>query len=125
MGTSLVVPLGATAAAFLINYLQAWLVAIALGLTLSFADVIAVVSLGSLLGLLPISISGVGVRETFFALVFPVAFGLGVFGVNTWPIRAIDIAWTAALALVVASVALELWKRRYAPSLDCIRCGLF
>ena len=104
MGTSLVVPLGATAAAFLINYLQAWLVATALGLTLSFADVIAVVSLGSLLGLLPISISGVGVRETFFALVFPIAFGLsetmgiafglGVFGVIYLPALAVGfVAW--------------------------------
>jgi hypothetical protein len=40
------------------------------------------------------------------------ALAMGVFGVNTWAIRAMDIAWTAATGLVVASVALELWKRR-------------
>jgi len=40
------------------------------------------------------------------------ALAMGLFGVNTWAIRAIDIAWTAATGLVVASVALELWKRR-------------
>ena len=40
------------------------------------------------------------------------ALAMGVFGVNTWAIRAMDIAWTAAMGLVVASIALELWKRR-------------
>jgi uncharacterized membrane protein YbhN (UPF0104 family) len=106
MGRALVVPLGATVAAFLINYLQAWLVADALGMTLSFADVVAVVSISSLLGLLPISVSGVGVREAFFALVFPVAFGLsetmgiafglGVFGVIYLPALAVGfVAWQA------------------------------
>ena len=106
MGSALLVPLGATVAAFLINYLQAWLVASALGMTLSFADVVAVVSISSLLGLLPISVSGVGVREAFFALVFPVAFGLsetmgiafglGVFGVIYLPALAAGfVAWQA------------------------------
>jgi hypothetical protein len=80
------------------------LVASALGMTLSFADVVAVVSISSLLGLLPISVSGVGVREAFFALVFPVAFGLsetmgiafglGVFGVIYLPALAAGfVAW--------------------------------
>ncbi len=106
MGRALVVPLATTVTAFLINYLQAWLVASALGLGLSFADVLAVVSLSSLLGLLPISVSGVGVREAFFALVFPVAFGLsetmgiafglGVFGVIYLPALAVGfVAWQA------------------------------
>ena len=40
------------------------------------------------------------------------ALAMGVFGVNTWAIRAMDIVWTAATGIVVASVALELWKRR-------------
>ena len=40
------------------------------------------------------------------------ALAMGVSGVNTWAIRAMDIAWTAATGLVVASIALELWKRR-------------
>jgi uncharacterized membrane protein YbhN (UPF0104 family) len=106
MGRALVVPLGATVAAFLINYLQACLVASALGLNLSFADVVAVVSISSLLGLLPISVSGVGVREAFCALIFPVAFGLsetmgiafglGVFGVIYLPALAVGFAaWQA------------------------------
>lgn len=103
-GRALAVPLGATIAAFLINYLQAWLVAGALGMSLSFVDVVAVLSISSLLGLLPISVSGVGVREAFCALVFPVAFGLsetmgiafglGVFGVIYLPALALGfVAW--------------------------------
>lgn len=44
----------------------------------------------------------------------PVVHGLamGLFGVNTWAIRALDIGWTAASALLIAAVSLELWERR-------------
>jgi len=37
---------------------------------------------------------------------------IGLFGVNTWAIRVLDLGWTAATALVVAAIALELWSRR-------------
>lgn len=37
---------------------------------------------------------------------------MGLFGVNTWAIRAFDVGWTAASALVVAAIAFELWGRR-------------
>lgn len=79
-----------TIGAFLINYLQGWLAARALGLELAYADVIFMMAITSLLGLLPISVSGAGVRELFLALVFPslgfareqgVAFGLLIFAV--------------------------------------------
>ncbi|MGB5703509.1 MAG: glycosyltransferase family 39 protein, partial [Polyangiales bacterium] len=40
------------------------------------------------------------------------ALSIGLFGVNTWAIRALDLGWTAATALVVAAIALELWQRR-------------
>ncbi len=106
-GRRLIVPVASTIVAFLLNYLQAWLVGVALGLELSFIDVVAIVSVSSLLGLLPISVSGVGVREAFFALVFPaafglsatlgIAFGLGVFGVIYFP------------ALVVGFMAWQRW----------------
>ncbi len=77
-----------TVASFLLNYVQGWLAARAMGLELGYADVIFMMAITSLLGLLPISMSGVGVRELFMALVFPtlgygreqgVAFGLLVF----------------------------------------------
>ncbi len=77
-----------TLASFLINYLQGWLCARALGIELDYADVISMMAIASLLGLLPISVSGMGVRELFLLLVFPtlgltgeegVAFGLLIF----------------------------------------------
>jgi 4-amino-4-deoxy-L-arabinose transferase-like glycosyltransferase len=37
---------------------------------------------------------------------------IGLFGVNTWAIRVLDLGWTAATSLVVAAIALELWNRR-------------
>lgn len=77
-----------TSCSWAISYAQGWLIAQAIGIDLSYVDVAALLSATSLLGLLPISISGIGVRELFLALVFPavgflpaqgVAFGLLVF----------------------------------------------
>jgi len=88
---ALFVAIPLTAASFAINYLQGWLIAQAMGIELSFVDVASLLATTSLLGLMPISVSGVGVRELFLALVFPalgllaaqgVAFGLLVFVCN-------------------------------------------
>ena len=88
LGVSLFKTIPLTVAAFGINYLQGWLVARAVGLPLLFVDAICLLAVASMLGLLPISVSGMGVRELFFAMVFPllgftaaagVAFGLVVF----------------------------------------------
>jgi len=101
---ALAVPL--TVLAFLVNYLQGWLAARALGLALGYADVIHMMAITSLLGLLPISMSGAGVRELFLALVFPslgftreegVAFGLLVFAaIYLFCSLAGFVAWQAA-----------------------------
>jgi hypothetical protein len=40
------------------------------------------------------------------------AAALGLFGVNTWAIRVLDIGWSALTALAIAAIALELWQRR-------------
>ena len=105
LGPSLVVPVVLTVVAFVTNYVQAWLVTRALGIDLTFIDVAALLAISSLLSLLPISISGIGVRESFFALIFPafglvetlgIAFGFGVFGVIYVPaLLAGFIAWVA------------------------------
>ena len=73
---------------FLVNYVQGYIIAHSMGLDMSFFDATCLLAIASLLGLLPISVSGVGVRELFFSLVFPllgfapaqgVTFGLLVF----------------------------------------------
>jgi uncharacterized protein (TIRG00374 family) len=88
VGPGLAQSLLLTLAAFLTNYAQGWLIARSLHLSIAFYDVVCLLAIASLLGLLPISVSGVGVRELFFALVFPVlgysketgvSFGLLVF----------------------------------------------
>ncbi len=79
-----------TLLAFCINFFQGFLLARALGMGISFYDVGCLLAIASLLGLLPISISGLGVRELIYSLVFPllgytaasgVGFGLLVFAV--------------------------------------------
>lgn len=90
VGRGLLLTIPLTVGAFMVNYAQAWLLARAVHLDLSFFDLMCLLSIASLLGLLPISMSGVGVREVFFALAFPVlgytaeqgvSFGLLVFAV--------------------------------------------
>lgn len=77
-----------TVAAFGVNFVQGWLAARALGLELGLFEVSCLSAVQSLMGLLPISVSGIGVREAFFAVVFPslgytatqgASFGLLVF----------------------------------------------
>jgi uncharacterized protein (TIRG00374 family) len=88
LGAKLVWALCLSLLAFSVNYLQGWFIAQALNIELTLLDVASLLAVTSLLGLLPISISGLGVRELFLALVFPViglsaaqgvAFGLLVF----------------------------------------------
>lgn len=90
-----VVALPLTLVSFGVVYLQGWLVALAMGIDLAFIDVVALLALASLLALLPVSVSGVGVRELLFAVIFPVlgfeaevgvSFGLMIFVVVFIPI---------------------------------------
>ncbi len=85
---ALALTLPLTVVAFAVNYLQGWLMARSLHLDVSFFDATCLLAIASLLGLLPISVSGVGLREAFFAVAFPVlglppatgvSFGLLVF----------------------------------------------
>lgn len=88
LGRPLLVTVPLTALAFLVNYVQGFIIGRALGIDLSFFDAMCLLAIASLLGLLPVSVSGVGVRELLFSLVFPllgfspevgVSFGLLVF----------------------------------------------
>lgn len=91
VGRALFVAIPLTIAGFAIVYAQGWVIARAMGIDLSYLDVASLLATTSLLGLMPISVSGVGVRELFLALVFPalgllaeegVVFGLLVFVCN-------------------------------------------
>ncbi|WP_437286496.1 lysylphosphatidylglycerol synthase transmembrane domain-containing protein [Sorangium sp. So ce406] len=106
VGRGLLFTLPVTVATFIVNFLQGYLIARALGLSLSLFDVTCLLAIANLLGLLPISIAGVGVREFFFALVFPslgfsaehgVSFGLLVFAVVYLVVVALGfVSWQIA-----------------------------
>ncbi len=103
VGRPLLLTLPITVVTFAVNYAQGWLIAHAMGLPMSFYDATCLLAIASLLGLLPISVSGVGVREGFFSLAFPmlgftpesgVVFGLLVFFVVYLVIAAIGfVGW--------------------------------
>ena len=87
---ALAIPMALTLVTFGVTFLQGFMMARAIGVPISFLDVSALLSAASFLSLLPISISGVGIREALFAVVFPqrgfsadagVALGILVFGV--------------------------------------------
>ena len=95
-----------TAFTTLLHYAQAYTVALALDLQLSFLDVVFLLAISGVLGAVPITVAGLGVRELFFALAFPqlgssaeagVIFGLGVFLVVHVPATALGfISWQIA-----------------------------
>lgn len=103
VGRPLLVTVPLTVVCFLVAATQGWLIAQALGLSLPFFEVLCLLAVASLLGLLPISVSGVGVREAFFAAVFPslghdrsegVGYGLMVFAVIYLATAALGaVAW--------------------------------
>ncbi|KYF49868.1 hypothetical protein BE08_00915 [Sorangium cellulosum] len=106
VGRGLLFTLPVTVATFVVNFVQGYLIARALGIPLSLLDVTCLLAIANLLGLLPISIAGVGVRELFFALVFPslgftaehgVSFGLLVFAVIYLVVVALGfVSWQIA-----------------------------
>ncbi|MGK3968894.1 lysylphosphatidylglycerol synthase transmembrane domain-containing protein [Sorangium sp. So ce118] len=106
VGRGLLFTLPVTVATFVVNFVQGYLIAQALGVPLSLFDVTCLLAIANLLGLLPISIAGVGVRELFFSLVFPslgfsaehgVSFGLLVFAVIYLVVVALGfVSWQVA-----------------------------
>lgn len=95
-----------TLLAYFVNFAQGSILADAIGLDLGVLDAACLQSVQGLLGLLPISVSGLGVREALFAAIFPklgfseaagASYGLAVFivmyiaqvvlGAVAWQIR--------------------------------------
>ena len=105
--TGLAVALPLSVAAFALNYVQGWLIGQAMGIDLSYLDVAGLLSATSLLGLAPISISGVGVRELFMALVFP-AMGL-------LPAQGIAFGLLVFLCINVAVIVIGFFAWQFAP----------
>ncbi|MGK4001853.1 lysylphosphatidylglycerol synthase transmembrane domain-containing protein [Sorangium sp. So ce1036] len=98
VGRGLLLTLPLTVATFVVNFVQGYLIATAIGLSLSLFDVTCLLAIANLLGLLPISIAGVGVRELFFSLVFP-ALGLGAEHGVTFGLLVFAVIYLGVVAL--------------------------
>jgi uncharacterized protein (TIRG00374 family) len=70
LNVRLLVPMACTVLAYAVFYFQCYLIVLALGLPLSCPYSAYSVSLASLLALLPVSISGLGVRDAAFVALF-------------------------------------------------------
>jgi uncharacterized protein (TIRG00374 family) len=113
VGRRLAVVIPLTIASFVLNYVQGGWIARAIGAPLGVMDIVAMLSITSLLSLTPISVSGVGVRELFLALIFPtlglpaaqgVVFGLLFFICNYLAVVAVGfVAWQIAPPPVAAA----------------------
>lgn len=73
----LLAAIGLTVAAYGIFFVQCYLLALALNLSLNFTTVVYAVALGSLVTLLPLSISGLGTREA------TIVYYLGLQGISS------------------------------------------
>jgi uncharacterized protein (TIRG00374 family) len=108
--SKLMMTIGLTALAYLIFFGQGYLLALALKLPVGFGPISYAIALGSLVTLLPISISGLGTREaamiaylstvgiaaeaalSFSLLVFLIFYiGGGLIGAIAWWIKPVDI----------------------------------
>jgi uncharacterized protein (TIRG00374 family) len=69
LSLKLLLPVGVTVVAYALFYSQSYLVAASLRLPISYGFAAFCVSLGSLMALLPLSISGLGVRDLTFVVV--------------------------------------------------------
>jgi len=110
VGKALLVTLPLTVGAFLVSFGQAWLIALAMGLHISYFDIVCLTAVASLLSLLPISISGVGVREALFAVVFP-SLGLSIEQGVSYGILMFVIVYLGA-----AGIGLISWQIRPPPT---------
>ncbi len=99
-----------TALSFLLAFGQGWLVARATGIDLSYATAGSLSAIASLLSLLPISISGVGLREGFYAQVFP------SLGFDAERGIAYGLACLVTLYLGVAAIGFVAWQIRPPPA---------
>ncbi len=62
--------LGASLLSWLIYYVQMYIGALALGISVSFVYIIVVISVAGLVNLIPLSVSGIGTRDIAFIILF-------------------------------------------------------
>jgi uncharacterized protein (TIRG00374 family) len=94
----ILIPVLLTVAAYALTFTQCYLIALALGIDMSFSYVAFTVSMGGLVALIPISFAGIGTRDAVIIFLF------GLAGVGS------EIALSFSLLyLMVFALAIGLW----------------
>ncbi len=97
----------ATVAATVVTFIQGYLVAVSLGLGVSFVRLSAALSAASIASLLPLSVSGIGLREA------TLAFYLGPTGIALGEVLTFSVGFLIVVngsAALYGALALALWR---------------
>ena len=89
---NLIFPLSLTFLSWLISYSQIYLVAVALSIKVSYIPFIFLIAVGALVGLLPLSISGLGTREAALIIVL-----------TPWGLSAQEVMAISLLGILICS----------------------
>lgn len=98
----LAIGIALAAGAVTVNYVQGWCIAQALGFNIHPIDAACLVAVATFLALVPVSVSGLGVREALFATMFPV-LGLSAAEGVTYGLTLFSVAYLALVAVGFAS----------------------
>ncbi len=93
---------------WMIIYTQGYLIARAIGIDLSFAYFLFTLSIGTVVGLIPITISGLGTREATLILLF------GAFGISAEKVVAMSVLWVLnSLLVTIPGFIMSLKEGKY------------
>jgi uncharacterized membrane protein YbhN (UPF0104 family) len=106
----LIVPVGLTAIATVVTFVQGYLVALSLGLDVGFWTLAVALAAVSIASLLPITVAGVGTREATLLLFLAHA------GIQWHQIIAFSLAHVVAISGSLALMGAVAWMLRPAPS---------
>ena len=99
-----------TVLSFLLGFSQSWLIARALALPIGFFDIMCLTAVASLLGLIPISVSGLGVREAFFVAVAP------SLGLEADAAMGLSLMVFLVIYLALAAIGFVCWQIKPPPT---------
>ena len=72
MNIRMVIPVGASFAAYIVFYYQCYLMALALGINISLTALIYCISISTLISFIPVTISGIGTSDTTLIYLFSI-----------------------------------------------------
>lgn len=102
---SLILPLLITLAAYAILFAQYYVLALALNLSLSFLDIAIYMSVANLVGLIPVSIAGIGTRDATLIVLFSLQ-GIGAESALSYSLLVLFVFYICGAAM--AAIAWQI-----------------